>query len=72
MRLKDWLKENRYTQTEFRLMMVPPPEKAHFSRLVNGKKTMTLQRALEIQVLTKGKVKPQDWLQTDQDESAQA
>lgn len=62
MTLKEWMKENRYTQTLFASMMNPPPPLGQLSGWVNGNATPRLARILEIQAITKGRVKPADWL----------
>jgi DNA-binding transcriptional regulator YdaS (Cro superfamily) len=62
MTLKEWLKKNRYSQKEFRLMLNPPPEMGNLSRWVNGKVMISLPRAVEIQRITRGRVKPSDWV----------
>jgi hypothetical protein len=60
--LKDWLKLHRYTQAQFQAMLNPPPEAGNLNRWINGRVMISLPRAIEIQAITKGKVKPADWL----------
>jgi hypothetical protein len=62
MRLKEWLNENGIKQDWFRKQMKPVPAKSHFSEMINGKRTISLARALEIRDLTKNQVKPEDWV----------
>ena len=62
MRLKDWLIENGIKQEWFRKQMDPVPAKSHFSEMINGKRSISLVRALEIKTLTRNQVKPEDWV----------
>lgn len=62
MKLKDWMKENRYTQTHFATLMNPPVTISQLNSWIHGRSIPLLPRAIEIQQLTKGRVKPSDWI----------
>jgi len=63
MQLKEWLKTKpSISQSEIarRLAM----DKSKISRIVNGVELPTLFQAVAIEELTKGKVKPKDWIES--------
>ncbi|OTP69460.1 helix-turn-helix domain-containing protein [Caballeronia sordidicola] len=62
MRLKDYLLKERITQRQFAEKMNPPLHVNHLNRYLNGAVEISVARAVEIEKLTHGKVKPEDWL----------
>lgn len=63
MRLKDYLAKEGITQREFAEKMNPPLQQSHLSNYMSGRVKISLARAIEIQRLTKGAVKPESWLE---------
>lgn len=62
MKLKDWLKKNRYKQTEFaQLVGISDP---HMSRIINGHDQPGADLVKRISAATKGEVGHNDWVQS--------
>jgi hypothetical protein len=72
MQLKEWLKFNRYTQVEFLTKMADPPSRPTFNNWIHGRYPIPLSAAVEIQKLTRGQVRPKDWLDTLKEQSEAA
>jgi DNA-binding transcriptional regulator YdaS (Cro superfamily) len=72
MQLKDWLEANRYTQVAFLKKMSNPPTRPTFNNWIHGRFPIPLSAAVEIQKLTRGQVRPQDWLDARKEASEAA
>lgn len=66
MKLRHYLAEEKITQAAFGQMLVPPVSQGKVNHWLNGTRRVSLVEAIQIQVVTKGKVTVFDLAKSEQ------